>query len=76
MDKLEYLRNWRAAHHDELKEYYQRYRNNNKKKLKEIHDKYYNNKKILEPNWVRDKARQYRFKKRNPFYSKDFQKLE
>ena len=40
MDELEYLRNWRAAHHDELKEYYQRYRNDNKKKMKEIHDKY------------------------------------
>ena len=45
MDKLEYLRNWRAAHRDQQKEYYQRYRNDNKKKCKEIHDKYYNNKK-------------------------------
>ena len=66
MSKLEYIRNWRAAHHEAQIEYYQRYRNNNKQKCKEIHDRYYNNKKILEPNWVRDKTRQYRFKKRNP----------
>jgi hypothetical protein len=72
MDKLEYLRNWRAAHHDQQIEYYQRYRNNNKLKCKEIHDRYYNNKKLLEPNWVRDKSRQYRFKKRNPFIVKVF----
>ena len=72
MSKLEYLRNWRAAHHEAQIEYYQRYRNNNKQKCKEIHDRYYNNKKILEPNWVRDKTRQYRFKKRNPFIVKVF----
>ena len=72
MSKLEYLRNWRAAHHDAQIEYYQRYRNNNKLKCKEIHDRYYNNKKLLEPNWVRDKTRQYRFKKRNPFIVKVF----
>jgi len=72
MEKLEYLRNWRAAHYDQQKEYYQKYRNNNKLKCKEIHDRYYNNKKILEPNWVRDKSRQYRFKKRNPLIVKIF----
>ena len=74
MSRIDYMRNWREKHHPSLTEYFQRYRNNNKQKCKEIHDKYYNRKKLYEPNWVRDKTRAYRFKKRNPLAVEIFKK--
>jgi len=66
MSRLDYMRSWREANRQTLTEYHRNWRNNKKEKCKEIHDKYYDNKKCLEPTWVRDKTRMYRFKRKNP----------